>query len=158
MVYIRIPEERKRQQEREWARDPGHKKAESLPEGNPRPITVGDRNEKGRAAEKRFLRIHEEAKARGHFPPWLSSVVRASQKEDHLGIDSVAHTLEGLRIPLQIKSSEMGKDKFRQQAHRKHIPCIVVASHLSDEQIVARTIAEIAFIRDAMLRARAARG
>lgn len=127
------------------------KPASAGPRRNGVPRKPNDGYEQGMAAEERFFRICAEFKAKGRFPHWLLEIVFASHQDDSNGTDGVAVTItEDFLIPVQVKSSYAGKEKFREYAEWRHIVCIVVNFRRSDEEIFAEALDELSYIWEMM--------
>jgi len=150
--FRRIPLSRKREQEApprpRLLYEPG-------PKRNGIPRKFNDGYLRGVAAEERFVRICAEAQRAGKFPAWLRAVMRGSNLADAHGIDFLARTSLDF-IPIQVKSSWVGKEKFHAQADRRHIICIVINNRLTDEDIFRTTLEEVSHVWEMMCRARAA--
>jgi len=144
-----IPENRKQEQEKTW------NSVASRKNGVPKKPNEG--YERGVASEERFLQICRMYQRLGRFPSWLLEVRPGTVEDDHNGIDMNAHTTDGMRIPIQIKSSVTGKLKFHEDGERSHIICIAIMRHRTDEDIFSETIQEVSYIWEAVCCARAAK-
>lgn len=67
-------------------------------------------------------------------PPWFLGVRRADRQEDHAGIDAFV-TLDVGEVPVQIKSSLAGFDKFLTTHPGTEILIIVIGRDLTPGQI-----------------------
>ena len=110
----------------------------------------------GREAEKRFFEICSRYYELGKFPDQMTGFRPATQKEESRRMDALIFTTERkIRIPIQIKSSEMGRQRFLKRNRRKpHLPCIVVAPYMQDEDILRFLLAELEFVWDFLTRLR----
>lgn len=117
--------------------------------------------EEGRMNEERVFAVGTRFRDAARAPEWFLGIARGTQREDAEGIDAHVEVhitrLETHRIPLQIKSSETGRRKFRKDPRRWHIPCVVVHERMTDEEVFDAILAEIRFVREAVLRARGVR-
>ena len=93
--------------------------------------TKDDYKRFGDESEKRFLRIFEEARYWYRLPLWLKRIERATKEEDQKGVDFHAITAEGLRVPIDVKSSVRALQKTLESLKKKgedrsHIVFIVM--------------------------------
>jgi len=158
----RLPVELRREIEREVQNAPkALKRAEELAKSGSKVVIKPKQGrrpnrgyEEGVAAEERFFDVCHRYLHRGRFPPWYLEMLRGTVADDANGIDAKARVLLFERdrlIPVQIKSSELGKAKFRAQVRWQHIPCIIVNDSFSDENIFTEVLQEISFIREQLL-------
>lgn len=98
-------------------------------------------NERGRSTENLIFQAVNRCIESGNIPAWLIGYEKATPKDDSLGIDGWLHTDVG-KIPLQVKSSIAGKQKFTER--KSHIPIVVIQVGQSDEQILAKCVSAIA--------------
>lgn len=104
-------------------------------------------NNKGRETERRFFEAMREF--RNKRPEWLLSIRRGTQKEDAQGIDGVASTDIG-KIFIQIKSSEVGAQKFIKGPHfrrNKHIVIVVILYSYGPRSICKKAYEKISAMR-----------
>lgn len=109
--------------------------------------------EKGLNNEKKFFAALPK-KAESN-PEWFGRVRRASKAMDKRGVDAIAtiksHKGSWCVVPIQIKSSEIGKSYFFQ--HRTlhetaRVPVIVIEEHMTVEEIRKRTFFYLKEVRD----------
>ncbi len=108
---------------------------------------------KGFANERRFRKLMNKAikDCKKKFPDlYLRAVKKADTIWDHLGIDCflVLKNRYGeiCRMPIQIKSSQAGKEKFldeSDESSRENIFCVVVNENIPDKKIVRQVIRPI---------------
>lgn len=96
-------------------------------------------NERGARSEQSVAKAMARFLESGEIPGWITGYVVASKDDDRRGIDGWIVTDVG-KIPIQIKSSERGKNKHINYAKRLVIPVVVVERGLNDMQIVNRCI------------------
>lgn len=102
-------------------------------------------NKVGIESEQRFFEAFEEH--RSEWPGWLKSIRRATSKEDRMGYDAFAELDIGF-LPIQIKSSEAGLDKFLRQYSHSHAVGVVVSRTSTSKSIYVDTLAGISWNRD----------
>lgn len=108
-------------------------------------------NNKGRETERRFFEAMREF--RNKRPEWLLCIRRGTPKEDTQGIDGLA-VIDVGRIIIQIKSSEVGAQKFIRGPHfkkHKYIIILVILQSYGPEGIYKKTYEKIAFMRRTMI-------
>ncbi len=112
--------------------------------------------ERGILNEQRFLDALKGPLE--NAPQWLVHVRESTREEDSRGIDAVVSTRDVGEIHIQIKSSDMGKEKFvkRQEAGRvnPNIIVIVIRDEHSAEEIRATLYLLAGEKRDQFLRMR----
>jgi len=104
----------------------------------------------GHEAEQRFDRLCKERK--GEFPPWLRTIRKSTMREEAMKADFVAHTSENRHIFIQVKSSKRGREKFLEDLRYRHVACIAVTQDLSDDQVFAFLLHELADLREIQLK------
>ncbi len=150
MTYcILLPLERRRVIEAEMNNSPKPPTGHTQVRVNGTPRVPNDGYERGKETEDRFYRICNDPAYRHLCPEWFGCVEWGTPKDDHDGIDFWAVTTLG-RIPIQVKSSRISRDKFHAQEDRRHIVCIVVLAQWPDADVVTKTIMEISFIWEAL--------
>jgi hypothetical protein len=111
--------------------------------------------EEGIAAEERFFELCRRYFVLGRFPAWYLGMLRGTVYDDTQGIDAKARVLirekQDYVIPVQIKSSEEGRKRFRAKPEQRHIPCIVVNDWRSDDEVFTTLVEEITFVREQVL-------
>ena len=127
----------------------GHHKVAHKPARGRRP---NDGYETGTEAEERIFRICGRFKKQKRFPPWLEVVVRGTEGDDANGIDALTYVRlasgRQYEVPLQIKTSHIGKKKFHAMWKWRHIPCVVVLSHMTDSQVFEALCKEVLFVKE----------
>ena len=108
-------------------------------------------NERGGNAEIIVERILTERLEKGTVPSWLTRYDRGNEVDDKHGIDGWFQTDVG-RIPLQVKSSNRGKQIANQR--RSSIPVIVVQVGQDDDTIYNRCISAVGTERAKYLKLR----
>lgn len=104
----------------------------------------------GNAHEDRFERIMSTASG---FPSWYYGVRKATEAEDHHGIDFFAELDIG-EVQLQIKSSVAGREKHHLQAHvrsgqaRMRTYTIIVPNCFTDHMIKTDTLRVLSLHRE----------
>ena len=96
---------------------------------------------KGVASEERFLRVCTQYLEHGRFPDWVVSFSRGTREDDSNQIDAWAHTSEGFRIAIQVKSQKGHAEKFRARAkeQNRHIIGVAAGPKVTDEEIFTAT-------------------
>ena len=94
---------------------------------------------KGLASEERFLEVCLRFLEQGRFPEQIVSFTRGTKEDDPKKIDAWAHTAEGKRIPIQVKSSKREVEKFNTKEKFPHILCVAAGQKESDEDIFTAT-------------------
>ena len=94
---------------------------------------------KGKKSEKRFLEVCLRFLEQGRFPERIVSFTLGTQEDDHKKIDAWAHTVEGRRIPIQVKSAKREVEKFKTKQEFQHILCVAAGQKESDEDIFTAT-------------------
>ena len=93
---------------------------------------------RGETAETSVIRALDELKE----SPWFISVRKATNYEDHQGIDlfvKTRHWGKYFEFPIQIKSSSRGlRSHIRKNEGKAYIPGIIVRSDTEDSEIVSR--------------------
>ncbi len=110
---------------------------------------------KGAETESRFLRVCNTKTAK--TPSWFIRVKESPIPWDLRGIDAFAYffPLDGkkrIKVPIQIKSSRAGKEKFIKHYSAymvENVFVIVVTSNKSDDAIRRELYTELKRIRDA---------
>lgn len=148
--YRRLPRNLRRTHEAEAAR------RHEMPRRIVIPDRPGSGDELGARNEQRFFEICIRFQQAGHFPHWLLEIALSKPEDEPLGIDFIAKTI-GAPIPIQVKSSEIGKDRFHEIPEMRHIPCIVVNDERADEKIFRTLLDEITHVWEMIELARAAR-
>lgn len=120
---------------------------------NGTPKAPNDGYERGVSTEERFHRLCNDPAFADLRPHWLVAVEWSTVRDDQEGVDFWAITTLG-RIPIQVKSSRIAKDKFEAQDERRHIVCIAILPHIPDKDMLTQAVMEIAEIWDALDRAR----
>ncbi len=105
---------------------------------------------KGFITERRFRKGMERKRDEGRFPSWLGFVMSTESAEDARGIDMWAYTDVG-KIPLQIKSSEYGRNEHISKHDRYHIPSVAVPFNKPFDEIFEQTIQIISAERDKII-------
>jgi len=104
----------------------------------------------GTEAEERFFFLCAKFETNGEFPRWLLEIHRGTVGDDSNGVDAHARVVTEMgkqhRVPIQIKSSYLGKKKFREKAEWRHIACVVVAQYSTDEEIFDLLLEEVSFV------------
>jgi hypothetical protein len=76
-------------------------------------------NRRGREAEEKFIALCQHLEREGVFPHWLIRVAKGTSEDDRQGIDAFAETIEGYRIPIDIKASRKGVRATRKERRKK---------------------------------------
>ncbi len=106
---------------------------------------------RGKIAEDRFLAICLAAQELGQFPPWLSHVRKATQKEDlEEKTDFVAITDRG-DIRIQVKSSLTGWYAFLRENKGTEILCLVVSPNATSRLIWDLTLEDLTRAYDELM-------
>ena len=108
-----------------------------------------DARKRGRTSEERVL----EALALPSRPAWMASFRKATQAEDHAGIDVVVESDVG-KLFVQVKSSRGGKAAFAQRRRSARVGVVVVIVTDSPEKVLAKVVGELGKIRAEYLRER----
>jgi hypothetical protein len=115
----------------------------------------------GKESEERFFKIFEEAYYYYRLPLWFKRIERTSRQEDQDGVDFYAITMEGLRIPIDVKNSiralRKTSEKLRKRGiDRSHVVFIVVNIHELDKIVYETALRQILQKRNELLAKRAA--
>ena len=108
----------------------------------------------GKLNEDRFLRIMTQARP---FPGWYYGIRRATEEQDRHGIDFVVE-LDVMEVPLQIKSSLLGREQHKEEHHRHctlggfTVNAVIVCIGLSDAQIKHQAFQTLDMSRDRFFR------
>ncbi len=112
--------------------------------------TGKDAQQRGLESEMRVL----EACRLPARPAWMRSARPATPIEDRSGIDVVVESDVG-RLLVQVKSSKLGKKRFRPRP-LLGIAIVVVRASDSPESVLAKVVAELETIREQLLARRRA--
>ncbi len=94
--------------------------------------------ERGRLAEDKVLQCLQDLCL---IPEWVKGIRPATKEEDRQGQDAFLQTDVG-EIPIQIKSSVAGAERFRQK-YGDRIPVVIVASFDRLDEVLVKVIEAI---------------
>lgn len=118
---------------------------------------LGAGQRQGFEAEERFTRIFLQFIAERRSPSWVVGVDHPTREEEvEYKADRVVLTKDQRRLPVQIKSSFLGKLRFKAKHGALGVPCVVVDSCELDVVIFWVAIDELCIAREVSLRQRAA--
>lgn len=99
----------------------------------------------GKESEQRFFVALESH--RDSWPDWLKGVRQATVDEDQRGYDAFA-TLDIGVLPIQVKSSGAGLEKFQRRYSHSHAIGVVIRRESTSESIYKETLAALSWNRD----------
>jgi len=106
-------------------------------------------NEKGFGNELKVVEALQESPTK---PKWIHEVRKATQEEDAQGVDVVVTTDVG-PLFLQVKSSHLGAEIFKQNNRKKKIGVLVVKARDLPSKVANKAIGQLCRLR-ASVRAR----
>lgn len=110
-------------------------------DGNFAPRSGREGHQKGFLAEQLFYEAFHNYPV--VLPGWLYKMERATEAEDHQGVDAWAYTRHG-RIPIQIKSSARCAREYREKhGDCSHVVTLIVSLIQTPEQIRAMTVTSL---------------
>lgn len=100
----------------------------------------------GKKRGKTNERLVLDALALPSRPAWIASVRKATQEEDHAGIDVVVESDVG-KLFVQVKSSRRGKQEFEERRRTVRVVVVVVKANDTEEGLLRKVVGELAKVR-----------
>lgn len=116
-------------------------KREPLTDNGKVPMNTNDRalqdRKKGEASEDRFYRLLSD-----HLlvPDWIVGVMPGSREDDSLGIDFYVLTSDSQSIPVNVKSSLVGRKGFKRKYSLRNVCPIVMREEFDDDRMIKKVV------------------